>query len=415
MRKEWVVGVLLFGLIAVFCQDGLAQTTHPAGGKVTLGRLTVIPGFTLHGVYDDNIFLGSGVNDTTERKESDWITHTVPSLLLNYDLDGNRGRISAGYLGDYAYYKDNDNNDWKSHTALFNFGYEAPGGLIAGADNTYINTQDPFGDLNQYRLGLQTKRWSNLLQTNLGYRFSERFKFLSYYNYYRQDYDLERDFTQDYYSNEVGLGAQIKVMPLTWGFVRYHYGKRDYDSHGFGVTEQNDADFRWHRVNVGLTWDPEGKLKGELNLGYQWKDHDNARDFGGRLYENKNTWIAGTRVSYTATATTTLTLTLVRALRESGGDTFEYFEDTGGSIGIIQALHYRLNLLANVGYSKNEYNQPVGNPRDQDNYIATIGFEYKLLEWLAAIGSYTYNRKDSNYAADEYTNNRVLVGLRALY
>ena len=81
--------------------DGLAQTTHPAGGKIKLGRLTVIPGFTLQEVYDDNIFSGNGKNNTTELKESDWITHTVPSLLLNYQLDG-RGQINAGYLGDYA-------------------------------------------------------------------------------------------------------------------------------------------------------------------------------------------------------------------------------------------------------------------------------------------------------------------------
>lgn len=74
-----------------------------------------------------------------------------------------------------------------------------------------------------------------------------------------------------------------------------------------------------------------------------------------------------------------------------------------------------MNLLANVGYSKNAYNQPANNPKDQDNYIATIGLEYKLLDWLAAIASYTHNRKDSNYADDEYRDNQVLVGLRAVY
>ena len=61
-------------------------------------------------MYDDNIFLGNGNNNTTELKESDWITHTVPSLLLNYQLDG-RGQVNAGYLGDYAWYRDNDAMD----------------------------------------------------------------------------------------------------------------------------------------------------------------------------------------------------------------------------------------------------------------------------------------------------------------
>ena len=123
----------------------------------------------------------------------------------------------------------------------------------------------------------------------------------------------------------------------------------------------------------------------------------------------------GPRSATPPPATTTLTLTILRALRESGSDTSEYFEDTGGSIGIIQALHYRLNLLANVGYSKNEYNLPANDPKVAGQLHRHVGLEYKLMEWLAAIASYTHNRKESNYEIDEYRDNQVLVGLRAVY
>jgi len=416
MRKVAWIGVLLLGLFVAMMQDAMAQTPLLPGGKISIGKLRVVPGLNLTEEYDDNIYLTNGKNDTTEKKVSDWISHVGPSLLLNYSLDG-RGSINAGYLGDYAYYKDNDQNDWKSHTGLFNFDYQAPGGLIAGIDNTYIKTSDPFGSENQFKLGTQTKRWNDLLQTKLGYRFSDRFKLLGYYNYYKQDYKEEVDFTQDYDSNELGMGAQIKVLPLTWAFIRYYYGERTYNNHplGSGVTENNDASFNWNRVSAGLTWDPEGKLKGELNFGYEWRDYENSVASTGGRYDNRDTWNAATRISYNATATTTLTLSIIRAIRDSGADTTEYFEDTGGSIGIIQALDYRLNLLATVGYSKNDYNLPANNPKSQDNYIGTVGLEYKLFEWLAAIGSYTYNRKDSNYETDEYTDNRVVFGLRALY
>lgn len=415
MRKGVLASVVFLCLLVCIHQDAFAQQTM-TGGKITVGRLRVVPGLTLQEVYDDNIFLANGRNDVTERKVDDWITHVMPNALVNYTLEG-RGSITAGYLGDYAYYKDNDSNDWKNHQGILSADYEGPGGLVLGLDNTYIDASDPFGSENQFNLGQKTKRWNDLLGTRFGYRFSDRFKVLGYYNYYKQDYDLLQDFSQDYDSNEVGAGFQVKFLPRTWGFFRYYYGERDYYTHpeGFGVTDINDADYNWHRVNVGLTWDPGAKLKGEVNFGYQWRQYENTFDPQGASYENKDTWIAGTRVTYTATATTTLSLTILRALRETGSNSNEFFEDTGGSIGIIQALHYRLNLFANVGYSKNEYNLPVDNARSQDNYLGNVGIEYRLLEWLAATASYTYNRKDSNFPDDEYTVNQFLVGLRALY
>ena len=38
-----------------------------------------------------------------------------------------------------------------------------------------------------------------------------------------------------------------------------------------------------------------------------------------------------------------------------------------------------------------------------------------IRDWLTAGVGYLYNRKDSNYAEDEYRNNRFMVSLRAVY
>lgn len=414
MRKE-LLGVLLsLFILAALSLSCFAE--EMTGGRINFGSLTIIPGLSVQEVYDDNVFLGSGSNNTTEREESDWITHVQPNLLFNYDF-AERGRIAAGYRGDYAYYQDIDDNDWKNHTAYFNFDYQAPGGLIAGVENTYIDAADPFGSSNQYNLGIQTKRWNDTLTTKLGFMFSDRFRVLTYFNYYKQDYDALQDFTQDWEDQEFGAGFEMRVLPRTWAFVRYFTGERDFYTHpeGFGVDDSNDADYDWQRVSVGLAWDPEGKLRGELNLGYAWKDYENTFDPTGARYDEKDTWIASTRITYAATATTNLSLTILRAVRDSGADTNEYYEDTGASIGLVQELYYKLSLLANVGYSKNEYNLPVDNPRDQDNYLASVGLEYRFLEWLSGLTTYTYNRKDSNFADDEYVVNQFLVGLRALY
>ncbi|MBN1102780.1 MAG: outer membrane beta-barrel protein [Deltaproteobacteria bacterium] len=405
------LSLILFLSLAV---DAQAQQ----GGKLKVGRLTIIPSLGLQEEYNDNIYYASGIpNNPTELEESDWITHVMPGILFDYTLDG-RGSVWLGYQGDLAYYNDNDNNDWKNHRAFFGLDYQAPSGLIVGIDNTYVDTSDPLGSDNQYKLGLpQTDRWSNALRTRLGWNFSDRFKVLGYYNYYKQDYDLLTDYSQDYDYNEGGLGLQMKVMPKTWAFVRYLYGSRDYYTHpaGFGVNESNDADFEWHRAEAGLTWDTGAKWRGELNLGYQWKSYENALDPRGLLYDDRDTWVAATQVSYEATSTTTLIFRLGRAVRDTGGDSNEYYDDTGVGIGLTQILFTKFTLNAGAGYSKNEYNLPLVNPRDQDNYLFNVGLDYAIQDWLTAGIGYDYMRKDSNYNTDEYKVNRFMVTLRAAY
>lgn len=326
--------------------------------------------------------------------------------------------MKFGYQGDLAYYAEKDENDWQNHTGIFGLNYEAPGGLIVDIDNTYVNAEDPYGSENEYKLGVpQISRWSNDLKTKIGYAFSDKFKVLGFYNYYTQDYDSRVDFTQDYDVNELGIGFQMRLLPKTWGFIRYHYGERDYFTHpaGTGVTESNDSDFNWRRVNTGLTWDSGAKLSGELNFGYQWKDYDNLTDVNGRRYDDKDTWIASTFMSFEATPTTTLDLSVLRALRETGSDTNEFFEDTGIGINLRQLIFTKAQLYAGATYSRNDYNIYEGEPRKDDNYKANIGIYYLIRGWMRVGVGYDYWKKDSDRSEYEFTDNRFTASLSIVY
>ncbi|MEW6505916.1 MAG: outer membrane beta-barrel protein, partial [Chloroflexota bacterium] len=313
--------------VACICCMLMVGSVWAYQGKIKMGKVSVIPGVSLVEEYDDNIYLGNGDNDTTEKKESDWITHIKPSLVFLYDMM-NRGQISLGYLGDFAMYSSNGDNDWNSHTIAFKSDYKAPAGLLVGLNNTYINADDPYASENDYKLGEQTKRWSDDLNFKLGYQFVDKFRVIGYYNFYKQDYDLEQDYSQDYDNNEVGLGAEMKVMPQTWAFVRYFHGARDYTNHPAFIprlSDETDADFTYNRVNVGLGWDATAKLSGEFNVGYQWNSADNEFDPYGRAYEDKDTWVAQTKVTYLASPKTKIGGDLFRAVRYTGGDLSEFY------------------------------------------------------------------------------------------
>ena len=413
-----VVFVALLLLVAV-----PAQLQAQEGGRISFGNLTVIPGVEIQGVYDDNIYKGNGkeyadpVTTRQEKKESDWINHVKPSLGLSYVFP-ERGNIYLGYRGDFAFYTDNYNNDWKNNQGLLDVNYLAPGGLILGINDMYGRWEDPLGSAEQYAIGRVTKRWTNDLKTRLGYQIMSNFRAFVYYNNSKQEYKDILDYSQDYTENEFGAGLETRFLPKTWAFIRYHYGERGYDTLGPGeTTDAYNSDYTWNRVSAGLTWDPGAKLSGEVNVGYQMLEYDNEYTSSAKTTarEDKNTWTAATSVNYQPTATTDLSLYISRAVRNSASDSNEWFTDTGIGFNFRQKLLTKFSLIGGLSYSKNEYNIPVGNPREDDNYGANIGLNYAIQEWLVAGVGYSYNRKDSNEELNDYTDNQFMASVKIVY
>jgi hypothetical protein len=410
--KKWTTILYLLACLSLL----LPPTAEAQDEKIQFGNLRIIPSLELQGVYDDNIYLATGTNSETELKESDFITHLLPELNLNYELP-ERGALSFAYEGDLAYYSGNSGNNWQTHKTTLGLHYLAPVGLVGDISFGYTDAEDPYGNIENYKLGLKTERTHTDLSASIGYDFANIFKIALFYSRYIQNYALARDYTQDYDADQWGLGFQRRMLPKTWGFFRYQYGGRDYVTHpaGTGVTEANDSDFNWHTIYVGLTWDIGAKLNGELNLGYQWKAYQNEIDRDGNIYDDKNTWVSSTQVSFQATPTTAFALGITKALRQSGSETSEYFEDTGVGINVQKLISTKFILTAGMVYSINSYNMPLDNPRDDNNFKLTAGLDYKIMNWLTAGLGYEYQKKDSNYEEYSYTDNRFTISLSAWY
>lgn len=396
------------------------------GGKINFGNFSIIPGITLQGVYDDNIYLGNGKSypaapQTTlaEKKEADFVSHVKPSLMLNYMIPA-RGYVSLGYMGDFAFYKDNNRNNWANNQGNLVLNYNAPGGLIVGINDLLAFVEDPFGGADQYQVGRATKRYYNDLKAKVGYMIMSNFRSFLYFNNYLQKYSNSTlDYSQDYTNTEFGIGAETQFLPKTWGFLRYHYGTRAYNTNAPGQTGDFNSNSKWHRVNAGLAWDPGlgAKITGELNFGYQWLKYDNPFTSAARTTQRKdeNTFIAETSIRYLPTETTSLALIISRVLRGTGSDTNEQFIDTAIGISMRQKLLMKLDLNAGIIYSKNEYNIPVGNARNDDNLLFSLGLDYNIQDWLSVGVGYSYNWKDSNVETFDYAVNQVMAQVKIVY
>ncbi|MBA4421786.1 MAG: hypothetical protein C0390_01650 [Syntrophus sp. (in: bacteria)] len=419
--KEIIITCMIAALVMVIApMQSQAQTQQ--GGHIRFGNLAIIPGIALDGVYDDNIYMGNGKQYTDsattrrELKESDWITHAKPSLLLSYTLP-ERGSVNLGYQGDYAFYDKNNSNNWKNNQGSLLVDYQAPGGLILGVGERFTASEDPYGSADQYAIGRTTKRWTNDAKTKLGYNIMANLRSFVYYNNYKQQYNDIADYSQDYTDSELGLGMESRFLPKTWGFIRYHYGQRRYNTNAPGQGDDYNSNSKWHRANVGLTWDPGAKLSGEVSLGYLWRKYDHEYTSATQMAkrDDKKTWVAETTVTFMPTAMTMLTMTLNRAIRDTASDTNEQFTDTGIGLNLQQTFLTKFTLNAGVGYSKNEYNLPVANARTDDNYLANIGLDYNIREWLGVGIGYYLNRKNSNIDTNEFTDNKFMISLKVLF
>ncbi|MBN2106655.1 MAG: outer membrane beta-barrel protein [Deltaproteobacteria bacterium] len=380
----------------------------PFQREIRFGHLALIPSFTLEQEHNDNIYFANGRNDTTELKESDWIRHFKPGLLLDWELNG-RGSFKLGYTGDFARYSKNNINDWRTNRYLLDLDYFTPGGLIVKIKNTLIDAQDPYGSLNEYGLGRKIMRWTDSCTNAAGFKFSEDFKVLGFYNFFKQRYADRVDFAQNYTSGEVGAGAEVRVADKTWLFLRAHSGRQNYDTHRRGVTNSNDASFDWKKFSTGLTWDSEARFEGEVNIGYQWNRYENSADRRGLPYEDKGTWVADTSVRFLQSDTRSFDLTFKRGMYQLSSGANGYFTSTTIGLGLSQQATPRILLLAACAYSKNNYSSRYSAFKRRHDPIRLVqaSAHYLLSDWLSVGIGYQQLTNGSNMQNNKYRVNQL--------
>ncbi len=427
----------LFASVFIMVSAISAVTALGAGGKIRFGNLAIVPSMGIDEIHDDNVY------QVKRGKEAAWITHFRPGLMFDYTLEG-RGKCQLGYSGDYAYFSRMNNNNWKNHDLFLNLDYLSPGGLILRIRNVLSQTSYIFGDEEEYQTGRQSERWADELQSAVGFKFSERFRLLTYYNYDREDYKNDGggrltntgiysetsnqqgydyrgtgDWRQDYYSHEAGLGLETKITHKTWAFLRYYTGTQKFFTHRGGVTSANDASYNWRRVNSGLTWDSGGRLSGEINLGYQWNDHDNKHDQYGTRYKDKNNWIAATRFTFRQAEGRNIFFSLFRKQYMLDAGTSGWYVTTSAGVGIEQK--FKAKYLFRLGYWHDinrfttegitpDYYEFTDRRKDSIHRIQT-GLKYSITEWLSAGVDYVLWKNHSSDSSGGFTKNQFGVSL----
>lgn len=388
---------------------------------ISLGRLKLLLEASYRGTYEDNVFLEN------RNTKNDFIHRITPSVRVEYgDVNGqadsvvgkiaiSQTRFSAGYSTDFVFYNDFSDNRYIGHDPFISVLYNSPSGIYLKADEAFKYTEDVYGSLNQYNIGIKTKRWDNTVGFTIGYQ--SRYKLgvdVTYMNYITR-YDELIDQWQDRMDHRIATSIYYKATPKLSFFAQYRHTIADYDKQNDGIllwTDNTSQDYTLDDYFLGISFDPTAKIRGELKLGYGEKNFENEVDPFGRSYIDESSWIAETSLSYRPRERTGLKMMLSRSLDGSpDADSASYIRTLMG-VSVSQDIGNRMTASGGLYWERQDFSdENKGIPKKYFNiYSATASIDFRIMRWLTAGLSYTYqsrNVSDDLYEAEEYDVNRI--------
>jgi hypothetical protein len=379
--------------------------------------------------YDDNI------NLEPDNEEDDWITSVTPGLTLTVETE--KTDINLDYDLSLVSYADNTENNTVRHSLLLS-GFEGipisehvtldleeslqvsedpvemsdyvtserrtrnryyrntAGGrinwLFGQEDSLYagfhhiflVNDESDVEDSQSYRPIAGINYWFNI---HHGCSFD--------YSYVRGEFDLSDD-----YDEHMASTAYIyRFSPASQASLSYTYDALDYD----GTRE----DYTVHSGSLQLSHQFTEQASGSISGGYYNTDRersDNVDGFTGTIsfsqrFDKGQISVNGS-TGYRQQFYEAENLGFSEYYRTSAAFDYQLFE--------------RLSATVSGFYNREDYLETVDD-REDKTWGGRASINCVLFRWLSASLSYNYRQMDSNINANDYTDNRVTMTLRASY
>jgi hypothetical protein len=223
-----------------------------------------------------------------------------------------------------------------------------------------------------------------------------------------RDYDerdvLDQDKNRTEYSGRARLGYD--VSPALTTFAQGFYTMRDYDraadSLGF------DKDSQVYGGVFGLGYDITGILYGETSAGYYKTSFDDARfaDDSGVFVSSSTTWNV-----------TALTSIIARVARENittneiiAGLSSSSRRQLRFGVEVQHELTKNVIINADAGYRRDRF---LETARTDKTFEAGVDVRFLFDNHFEFFAEYRYSDRNSDVLTEEYTVNRVLLGVVA--
>lgn len=375
------------------------QARYPlAADGIRSGSIIFSPTIGISQSYDDNVYRDS------ENEKEDFVTTLNAGLNVATDFDLHSLFFRTG--GTLGYYAKNNSENYEDFNVAaggtLDVDYETFFSLYSSYSRAHESREDPDApntdepveyDLFQNKLGFT--RALGIVKLQLEGLF-DRFAF--------KNSTLNGNFVNNGGRDRNIYGAYGKLSYEYFpGYNVYTSVKHDWRKYDESVAVNRDSE--GYDVQVGTDVAITGKVKGDVYVGYLDRSYedDSLEDISAVNYGGSLIW--------NMTGLTSITASISRAVEETT------FGDASGNLQTrydVDVDHLvRDNLFLNVGagYRVSEYESNANAGREDDVYQARVGLEYIPYDGTTVRTGYNYSMRDSNRPNEDYTSNRVFVGL----
>ena len=359
-----------------------------AEGNLTIGTLELHPYLTLKETYSDNI------NFTATDEKHDYITTIIPGMRLKFPFRSHQLDLEYNaVLNEYKKYDEENTTDHNANALLdFEFGRQ----LGLKLTEAYASAHEP---RNVSTTGSNEKYKTNAAGISATYQMADMSKVQL--DYTRSSWNFETSRFRDRDEDLIAAYIYYRFLPRTSVFLEYDYKNVNFET----ISESDDLDNKVNSGFLGLTWEIAENSKGTIKGGYLWKNFDSQ---SGTDFE---TWTASIDLDHRFTDYTSIRLIGQRLVNESNLQSTRYFVTTGAYAEFTHRFIDDLAAIVRGSYGKDKFSDTVSpetRARKDTTYVAGIGLKYFIQNWLAVAVDYNHTVRNSNIAANDYTENSYI-------
>jgi len=341
--------------------------------------------------YDDNIYL------LAHNTKSDWVSVLNPGVALRLGREGKQGKGIKFDLGVGAklisYYHQSRENRQLPYA---NFLLELRGrsNLLSLSNEyrrDYVPTSslvtDYAGGFADYDYNLSEAGWEsvyNRLGFDLNYRREWRL--------YKKDYKRTNSF-EDRMGTITGF---IQAFPKTRFILEGDYGKYDYIKDIAG--EDNSKYIRgWAGVNGRIT----SKISALAKLGYEKVDYNDGSNHDGMTYSLD--------LDYAYSRRTNFYIRSWYGNKQGNYRADGNLDEEAISLGLRHIINRKTTFNLGTYYYSDDY---IDGRKDK-LFGVSSRLEYNFAKWMQLYLEYNFNKRNSNEALNDYSNNVCRIGLKS--
>ncbi|MEZ5670143.1 MAG: outer membrane beta-barrel protein [Alphaproteobacteria bacterium] len=391
------------GDAATAASDGTETQTEAAAadsGALQIGSFVLDPRLTLTEFYDDNIFA------TRNHKVHDAVTVVSPSLRLDSDWGEHALSVYGSMdVGRHANRSSEDYVDWRvGGEGRVDFSPEA--NLFGGARFTHdheprsspdeVNGTGPtlFDEIYGFAGG-------SVRFDPLSVRAAGTYRHIDFDDVDSTGGTINND-DRDRALTDIGARVGYLIEPGWQAFVQGALDLRDYDD---AVDDAGvDRDSAGFNAAAGMVIGLENESWVELLAGYLHQDYD------GVTLEDVDAFDFGARLTWRPTLRTTVTGIVDRTIAETTATGASSYLATRFGAGVEHLLAPDLSAQLSADYTFNDY---VGITRSDRLLDANLGLAYYVTPHIWLGTDYSYQRRESEAAGEDYDENRLFFRIGA--